>query len=110
MRRSIVPAVLVFVLTLLAAATVASAEGVPLLSLRGTSLGIGPNYEWSERVEGIDPRQFTLGLYGAKVLFDGPADGTGIGSAALVGSFVYGVDNKELKYTIGGRIRLWNHR
>lgn len=83
----------------------AAAVEAPLLSAKRVSLAGGLNYEWrttplKNNSEPILERhgEWTTGLYGAYNLTP---------HSSLVASSVLGMDSRQLRHTLGLRIRLW---
>jgi len=90
---------------LAAAAAVAQAEDKPVVDWSRLSLAAGVNYAWhAAPFDDSAPvpawgREWEAGLYGAYNLTP---------RLSLVGSTVYGLDNKNVESRVGLRVRLGN--
>jgi hypothetical protein len=95
-----------FMLIILLAAGFARAEDAPLVSSKRLSVASGLNYEWrttplANNSEPVDGRhaEWSAGFYAAYNLTP---------HSSLVASSVIGLDSRQLRNTVGVRLRLWN--
>lgn len=77
----------------------------PILSMQRLSIAGGVSYDWysDARVDDAAPippfgKEWSVGLHGAYLLTR---------QAAIVGTSVYGLDNKQFRHSVGVRIVLW---
>ena len=105
MNKTVMFCTLVVCLLFMNCAPVKAAEDAPLFSSKRVSLAGGLNYEWrttplKNNSEPILERhgEWTTGLYGAYNLTP---------HASLVASSVLGFDSRQLRHTVGVRIRFF---
>lgn len=92
---------------MVAVATFASpviALEAPIFSLTRLSVGAGSSYDWYSDYSETDEsppfsKEFVIGIYGAYAMTQ---------HTTLVGSSVYGLDNKQIRTSLGIRTVLYN--